>query len=55
MAVPLLTAVGIGPLTAIAITAALGAADGTLLSLAPRSATAPVVMGVSGQLGGAPR
>ncbi|MGY1637183.1 LrgB family protein [Geodermatophilus sp. SYSU D00742] len=58
LALPLLTAVGVGSLTAIAtavaIPAALGADDQTLLSLAPKSATAPVAMGVSEQLGGAP-
>ncbi len=58
LALPLLAAVGIGSLTAIvtaiAIAAALGAADQTLLSLAPKSATAPVAMGVSEQLGGVP-
>ncbi len=58
VALPLLTAVGVGSLTAIvtaiAIAGALGAADETLLSLAPKSATAPVAMGVSEELGGAP-
>lgn len=58
LAGPLLTAVGVGSLTAIAtavaIPAALGAADQTLVSLAPKSATAPVAMGVAEQLGGAP-
>ncbi|MGY1707418.1 LrgB family protein [Geodermatophilus sp. SYSU D00697] len=58
LALPLLAAVGVGSLTAIAtavaIPAVLGADDQTLLSLAPKSATAPVAMGVSEQLGGAP-
>jgi predicted murein hydrolase (TIGR00659 family) len=58
LALPLLTAVGVGCLTAIvtavAIPAGLGADDETLVSLAPKSATAPVAMGVSEQLGGAP-
>lgn len=58
LALPLLTAVVVGSLTAIvtaiAIPAVLGAADETLVSLAPKSATAPVAMGVSEQLGGAP-
>ncbi len=57
-ALPLLTAVGVGSLTAIvtavAIPEALGAADQTVVSLAPKSATAPVAMGVSEQLGGVP-
>jgi putative effector of murein hydrolase len=57
VALPLLTAVGVGSLTAIvtaiALPAALGAADETLLSLAPKSATAPVAVGGSEQLGGA--
>lgn len=58
LALPLLAAVGVGSLTAIAtavaIPALLGAGDQTLVSLAPKSATAPVAMGVSEQLGGAP-
>jgi predicted murein hydrolase (TIGR00659 family) len=58
LALPLLAAVGVGSITAIAtaiaIPAALGAADQTVVSLAPKSATAPVAMGVSEQLGGAP-
>lgn len=58
LALPLLVAVGAGSLTAIAtavaIPAAMGAADETLVSLAPKSATAPVAMGLTQQLGGAP-
>ena len=58
VALPLLASVGVGSLTAIAtaigIAAALGAADQTVVSLAPKSATAPVAMGVSEQLGGVP-
>lgn len=57
-ALPLLGAVMVGSLTAImsavAIAWVLGAADQTLLSLAPKSATAPVAMGISAELGGAP-
>ena len=58
VALPLLTAVAVGSvtaiLTAVAIGWALGAADPTVLSLAPKSATAPVAMSLSDQLGGAP-
>ncbi len=58
LAFPLLAAVAVGSVTAIvtaiAIPAALGADDQTLVSLSPKSATAPVAMGVSEQLGGAP-
>ncbi len=57
-ALPLLTAVVLGSVTAIVTAVALprllGAADQTVLSLAPKSATAPVAMSVSEQLGGAP-
>ncbi len=57
-ALPLVTAVTVGSLTAIltavAIAWALGATEQTVVSLAPKSATAPVAMGLSAQLGGAP-
>lgn len=41
-------------LSAVAIAWALGASRDTLLSIAPKSATAPVAMGISEQLGGLP-
>jgi len=41
-------------LTALAIGSLLGASTDTLLSLAPKSVTAPVAMGISEQLGGLP-
>jgi putative effector of murein hydrolase len=45
-----LTAIG----TAIGLGWALGASSETLLSLAPKSVTAPVAMGITEQLGGLP-
>ena len=55
---PLLCGVLVGSITAIAtavtMAAVLGATDQTIVSLAPKSATAPVAMGISAQLGGAP-
>jgi putative effector of murein hydrolase len=41
-------------ITAVSIAWALGASEQTLLSLAPKSATTPVAMGVTEQLGGLP-
>ena len=41
-------------LSALGIAWALGVRDGTLLSLAPKSATAPVALGVSEAIGGQP-
>lgn len=41
-------------LTALAIGSLLGGSTDTLLSLAPKSVTAPVAMGISEQLGGLP-
>ncbi|PLW70696.1 LrgB family protein [Pseudohalioglobus lutimaris] len=41
-------------LTAVGIAWALGATEPTLLSLAPKSATTPVAMGIAEQLGGLP-
>lgn len=56
--VPVLLAVVAGSLAAIAsamgIASALGASERTVISLAPKSATAPVAMSVSEQLGGLP-
>jgi predicted murein hydrolase (TIGR00659 family) len=44
----------VGAGSAVAIAAALGAGPETLLALAPKSATAPVAMGVAERLGGSP-
>jgi len=56
--VPLLGALVVGSLTAIftalAIAKALGAGDTLLASLAPKSVTAPVAIGIAESLGGAP-
>lgn len=41
-------------LTAVGVAAALGASPDTLLALAPKSATAPIAMGVAEGIGGAP-
>lgn len=57
-AVPLVTALVCGSATAVAsalgLAWALGASRETLLSLAPKSVTAPIAMGVSEQIGGLP-
>jgi len=57
-AVPLLAAIVCGSATAVGsaltIAWALGASRETLLSLAPKSVTAPIAMGVSEQIGGLP-
>lgn len=57
-ALPLLAALLAGSLTAIVsalgIAWALGLRGETLLSLAPKSATAPVALGISEQIGGSP-
>lgn len=56
--VPMLAALLAGSTTAIAVALCVGCALGLemepLLSLAPKSATAPVAMGVSERIGGAP-
>lgn len=58
LAVPIAAALVIGvataALSAIALGAVLGADRETLISLAPKSATAPVAMGISEKLGGLP-
>jgi predicted murein hydrolase (TIGR00659 family) len=55
---PLLAAIITGSLTAaasaVAIGAMLGAGEQTLLSLAPKSVTTPIAMGISEKLGGLP-
>lgn len=58
MAAPLLVALLAGSLTA-AVTAVtlgklLGASDATLISLAPKSVTTPIAMGIAERLGGLP-
>lgn len=57
-ALPLMTALVCGSVTAVAsalgLAWALGASRETLLSLAPKSVTAPIAMGVSEQIGGLP-
>ncbi|MEM7271098.1 MAG: LrgB family protein [Pseudomonadota bacterium] len=54
MAAALLAGSAAAVLTAIGVAAALGASPETLLALAPKSATAPIAMGVAEQIGGAP-
>ncbi|MBN8454513.1 LrgB family protein [Accumulibacter sp.] len=58
MALPLLLALVIGSLTAalsaVAIGALLGASRATLLSLAPKSVTTPIAMGIAERIGGLP-
>ena len=58
MAVPLLLALLVGSLTAalsaVAIGALLGASRATLLSLAPKSVTTPIAMGIAERIGGLP-
>ncbi len=58
MALPLLAALFAGSLTAsisaVLIGSMLGASDATLLSLAPKSVTTPIAMGVAERIGGLP-
>lgn len=58
MAIPLLLALVIGSLTAalsaVAIGSLLGASKVTLLSLAPKSVTTPIAMGIAERIGGLP-
>ena len=58
MAVPLLAALLIGSLTAalsaVTIGSLLGASNATLLSLAPKSVTTPIAMGIAERIGGLP-
>lgn len=58
LVVPLLAALVVGSLTAtlsaVAIGALLGASKATLLSLAPKSVTTPIAMGISERIGGLP-
>ena len=50
----LVLGVGIGGVSAVLLAQLLGADPQTLLSLAPKSVTAPVAMGITEQLGGLP-
>jgi len=58
LAVPLLVALVVGTLaataSAIGVAWALGASRATLASLAPKSVTSPVAMGIAEQIGGLP-
>ncbi|WP_300319736.1 LrgB family protein [Accumulibacter sp.] len=58
LAVPLLGALLVGSLTAalsaVAIGGVLGASKATLLSLAPKSVTTPIAMGIAERIGGLP-
>ncbi len=58
MFVPLTIALAVGSVTAIASAVAIGwafgAANETLLSLAPKSATLPIAMGIAEKIGGLP-
>jgi putative effector of murein hydrolase len=58
LALPLLVALVVGSLTAalsaVAIGSLFGASRATLLSLAPKSVTTPIAMGVAERLGGLP-
>jgi len=52
--IALLTGVSVGALSSVLIARALGGSLQTQLSLAPKSVTAPVAMGISEQIGGLP-
>lgn len=58
MLFPLIVACVVGAITAagsaILIAQALGAADGTLLSIAPKSVTSPIAIGIAEKIGGYP-
>ena len=54
MAVSLVAGVIVGALSSVMIARALGASLQTQLSLAPKSVTAPVAMGISEKIGGLP-
>ena len=58
MALPVLAALLAGSLTAsisaVVIGSLLGASDATLLSLAPKSVTTPIAMGIAERIGGLP-
>lgn len=52
--IALLTGVSVGALSSVSIARVLGGSLQTQLSLAPKSVTAPVAMGISEQIGGLP-
>ena len=54
VAIALLTGVVVSAVSAVAIASLFGASVQTQLSLAPKSVTAPVAMGISEQIGGLP-
>lgn len=54
MLITLVFGVSIGAISSVALAALLGAGLETQLSLAPKSVTAPVAMGISEQIGGLP-
>ena len=58
IALPLLVALVVGSLTAsisaVVVGSLLGASDPTLLSLAPKSVTTPIAMGIAESIGGLP-
>lgn len=54
VSVAVIAGVTIGALSSISIASILGASAQTQLSLAPKSVTAPVAMGISEQIGGLP-
>ncbi|MEL6350663.1 MAG: LrgB family protein [Cyanobacteria bacterium J06627_28] len=54
MAITMVSGVTIAALSSVTIAWVLGASIQTKLSLAPKSATAPVAMGISEQIGGVP-
>lgn len=57
-ALPILAALGVGSVvamgTALGIAAAFGVSPDTLIALAPKSATAPVAIGIAETIGGSP-
>jgi predicted murein hydrolase (TIGR00659 family) len=54
LTIALLAGICVGALSAVGIAGLLGASRETLLSLAPKSVTAPVAMGIAERLGGLP-
>jgi predicted murein hydrolase (TIGR00659 family) len=54
ISVSILTGSLTASLSAVAVAWALGASEETLVSIAPKSVTAPIAMGISEQLGGLP-
>lgn len=54
ISVALLVGLSVGALSAVGIAALLGASPETMLSLAPKSVTAPIAMGIAEKIGGLP-